>query len=64
MEQFNLGPAAEEAEVNASADNVGMVFNLNEVEEQSSSLRFYLKVLIMQLWRSLNLQLHSHLDLR
>ena len=37
MEQFNLGPAAEEAEVNASADNVGMVFNLNEVEEQSSS---------------------------
>ena len=37
MEQFNLGPAAEEAGVTASADTEGMVFNLNEVEEQSSS---------------------------
>ena len=37
MEQFNLGPAAVEAGVTASADTEGMVFNLNEVEEQSSS---------------------------
>ena len=37
MEQFNLGPAAEEAGVTASADTEGMVFNLNEVEEQPSS---------------------------
>lgn len=37
MEQFNLGPAAEEVGVTASADTEGMVFNLNEVEEQSSS---------------------------
>ena len=37
MEQFNLGPAAEEAGVTASADTEGMVFNLNEVEEQTSS---------------------------
>ena len=37
MEQFNLGPAATEAGVTASADTEGMVFNLNEVEEQSSS---------------------------
>ena len=37
MEQFNLGPAAEEAGVTASADTEGMVFNLNEVEEQASS---------------------------
>ena len=36
MEQFNLGPAATEAGVTASADTEGMVFNLNEVEEQSS----------------------------
>lgn len=37
MEQFNLGPAATEVGVTASADTEGMVFNLNEVEEQSSS---------------------------
>ena len=37
MEQFNLGPAAEEVGVTASADTEGMVFNLNEVEEQASS---------------------------
>lgn len=37
MEQFNLGPAATEAGVTASTDTEGMVFNLNEVEEQSSS---------------------------
>ena len=37
MEQFNLGPAAEEAGVTASADTESMVFNLNEVEEQPSS---------------------------
>lgn len=37
MEQFNLGPAAEEVGVTASADTEGMVFNLNEVEEQTSS---------------------------
>ena len=37
MEQFNLGPAAEEAGVTASADTEGMVFNLNEVDEQASS---------------------------
>ena len=37
MGQFNLGPAAEEVGVTASADTEGMVFNLNEVEEQSSS---------------------------
>ena len=37
MEQFNLGPTAEEVGVTASADTEGMVFNLNEVEEQSSS---------------------------
>ena len=37
MEQFNLGPAATEAGVTASADTEGMVFNLNEVEEQPSS---------------------------
>ena len=37
MEQFNLGPAAEEVGVTASADTESMVFNLNEVEEQSSS---------------------------
>ena len=36
MEQFNLGPAAEEVGVTASADTEGMVFNLNEVEEQTS----------------------------
>ena len=35
MEQFNLGPTAEEVGVTASADTEGMVFNLNEVEEQS-----------------------------
>lgn len=35
MEQFNLGPAAEEVGVTASADTESMVFNLNEVEEQS-----------------------------
>ena len=35
MEQFNLGPAATEAGVTASTDTEGMVFNLNEVEEQS-----------------------------
>jgi len=35
MEQFNLGPAATEAEVTASTDTEGMVFNLNEVEESS-----------------------------
>lgn len=37
MEQFNLGPAAEEVGVTASTDTEGMVFNLNEVEEQASS---------------------------
>lgn len=37
MEQFNLGPAAEEVGVTASADTEGMVFNLNEVEEQANS---------------------------
>ena len=37
MEQFNLGPAAEEVGVTASADTESMVFNLNEVEEQPSS---------------------------
>lgn len=37
MEQFNLGPAAEEAGVTASADTEGMVFNLNEVDEQANS---------------------------
>ena len=37
MEQFNLGPAATEAGVTASTDTEGMVFNLNEVEEQASS---------------------------
>ena len=37
MEQFNLGPAAEEVGVTASADTEGMVFNLNEVEEQPNS---------------------------
>ena len=37
MEQFNLGPAAEEAGVTASTDTEGMVFNLNEVDEQASS---------------------------
>ena len=37
MEQFNLGPAAEEVGVTASADTEGMVFNLNEVDEQPSS---------------------------
>lgn len=37
MEQFNLGPAAENVGVTASADTEGMVFNLNAVEEQSSS---------------------------
>ena len=37
MEQFNLGPAAEEVGVTASADTEGMVFNLNEVEEQTNS---------------------------
>ena len=36
MEQFNLGPAAEEVGVTASADTESMVFNLNEVEEQTS----------------------------
>ena len=36
MEQFNLGPAAEEVGVTASADTESMVFNLNEVEEQAS----------------------------
>lgn len=35
MEQFNLGPAATEAEVTASTDTEGMVFNLDEVEESS-----------------------------
>ena len=37
MEQFNLGPAAEEVGVTASADTEGMVFNLNEVDEQANS---------------------------
>ena len=37
MEQFNLGPAAEEVGVTASADTEGMVFNLNEVVEQTNS---------------------------
>ena len=37
MEQFNLGPAAEEVGVTASADTEGMVFNLNEVDEQTNS---------------------------
>ena len=37
MEQFNLGPAATEAGVTASADTEGMVFNLNEVDEQANS---------------------------
>ena len=36
MEQFDLGPAANGAGVTASTDTEGMVFNLNEVEEQSS----------------------------
>lgn len=36
MEQFNLGSTATEAGVTASTDTEGMVFNLNEVEEQSS----------------------------
>lgn len=35
MEQFNLGPAAEEVGVTASTDTEGMVFNLDEVEESS-----------------------------
>lgn len=35
--EFNLGPAATEAGVTASTDTEGMVFNLNEVEEQASS---------------------------
>lgn len=35
--EFNLGPAATEAGVTASTDTEGMVFNLNEVEEQVSS---------------------------
>ena len=37
MEQFNLGPAAEEVGVTASADTEGMVFNLNEVDAQANS---------------------------
>ena len=37
MEQFDLGPAANEVGVTASTDTEGMVFNLNEVEEQASS---------------------------
>lgn len=37
MEQFDLGPAANEVGVTASADTEGMVFNLNEVEEQANS---------------------------
>ena len=37
MEQFNLGPAAEEVGVPASADAEGMVFNLNEADEQANS---------------------------
>ena len=37
MEQFDLGPAANEVGVTASADTEGMVFNLNEVDEQASS---------------------------
>lgn len=37
MEQFDLGPAANEVGVTASTDTEGMVFNLNEVEEQVSS---------------------------
>ena len=37
MDQFNLGPAAEEVGVTASADTESMVFNLNEVDEQASS---------------------------
>lgn len=35
MEQFNLGPAAEEVGVTASTDTEGMVFNLDDVEESS-----------------------------
>lgn len=37
MEQFDLGPAANEVGVTASTDTEGMVFNLNEVDEQASS---------------------------
>lgn len=37
MEQFNLGSTATEAGVTASTDTEGMVFNLNDVEEQASS---------------------------
>lgn len=37
MEQFNLGSTATEAGVTASTDTEGMVFNLNDVEEQTSS---------------------------
>ena len=37
MEQFNLGPAANETGVTAAADTEGMVFNLNDVEEQANS---------------------------
>lgn len=37
MGQFNLGSTATEAGVTASTDTEGMVFNLNDVEEQSSS---------------------------
>lgn len=38
MEQFNLGTGvANEAGVTASTDTEGMVFNLNNVEEQASS---------------------------
>ena len=38
MEQFNLGTgAANEAGVTASTDTEGMVFNLNDVEEQASA---------------------------
>ena len=37
MEQFDLGPAANEVGVTASTDTEGMVFNLNEVEEQANS---------------------------
>ena len=37
MEQFDLGPAANEVGVTASADTESMVFNLNDVEEQPSS---------------------------
>lgn len=37
MEQFNLGSTATEAGVTASTDTEGMVFNLNDVEEQASA---------------------------